>query len=319
MLPLDVLGAAIAQGLIQPVPDTVPSGRVDDAYGFARDAAYQGGVDHAWAVPFAVDVAHAIARDEPVPATWEQAIDEGVLFVLPSGEYPGAAALIGSAYLSGDYSGAAQGDGDEGTPGNDGTSGVAAVDAARLSSSITPLANAIAAQVVAAPDAEASTSVRAAWNTFLLREAERAVVSAGVFAPHQAGFPALTWGPIPTGEGKGPSRPIGWGWGLAVTTPDPARAAIAGDLIAHLTEPGDAGWVLGADYLPALATGWPEQVANGIDPAPSTEYIDFVEDLLASAVGVGELPGRWEAWGGVAESLLSGSSAADAAATMSAE
>ncbi|MFN2251241.1 MAG: hypothetical protein ACK2UL_04925, partial [Anaerolineae bacterium] len=88
----------------------------------------------------------------------------------------------------------------------------------------------------------------------LLREAERAVVSAGVFAPHQAGFPALTWGPIPTGEGKGPSRPIGWGWGLAVTTPDPARAAIAGDLIAHLTEPGDAGWVLGADYLPALAT-----------------------------------------------------------------
>jgi hypothetical protein len=299
MLPMASLERAVAEGLVQPVPDSVPRERVEGSFPFALEAATGETDGTFWAVPFAVDVGHMIARDRPVPESWEQAMEEGAAVVVPSGTTPDAAALLTSVYLSG---------------GGD-AADMREPSVPDLASAVAPLADSVAAGVMTA--AESGETSRGAWNSFLLNKAPAAIVSAAVFASQQANFPALTWGPLPSG--KSPAPPSAWGWAFVITTRNAERAEVAGALIDQLTAPEQRSWVFIADYLPAWQEDWAAEVSAAIDPAPSDEYIEFAAGQLAEAGGLTVMHGRWGDWAEVLDLLLSGSTAEIAAAAIAAE
>lgn len=299
MLPLASLPAMIASDLLQPLPPNAAAERVDAAFGFARSAVVDD-AGSAYGVPFAVDTLHAIARDEPPPDAWSDAAEYDRPLLVPSGQVSrGALAFAVSTFVS--ENGAR-----------------ASLDAPALPDvvkALAPVAALVDESRVRGVDTD--EDVRAVWNAFLLDEAPAAIVRAGVFAPQQSSFPALTWGTVPGRDREAPA--VGWGWAFVVTARDADRAARAAELVTELTTPERRDWIVEAEHLPAWPDGWPAVFEAVVDAPPSSEYMTFASDLLGRAVGMTDVVGRASNWSDALTRLLSGEGVDAAAESIAAD
>jgi len=284
ILPLDVVSDVVAAGLAQAWPADESTAWGEDAFGFA--AAQVGWPTATWAMPLAVDVAHGIGRRSPPPSGWG-AVRPDDAFVLPMGgpDLPDLAAVL-SAY------GAAGGSLDR--PGRP--------EPTAAASTLSWLAEGVERRALLRPNN--GTSPRAAWNTFVTGEQGAAAVSGGVFAPLQAKFPGLSWGPLP--GPLGPAPPVAWGWAFVVITRDAARAAEARALAAWLAEPSAGGWIVAAGLLPVRKGRWVAVVAAALDPPPAAAYLEFVYRQLETARGVSGFDTWGRAWAAAIEGTLTG-------------
>jgi hypothetical protein len=299
MLPLSSLPAMIASDLLEPLPSGGVAERATGAFEFARSAVVDD-AGSAYGVPFAVDTLHAIARDEPPPETWSDAADEDRPLLVPFGQVSrGALAFAVSVFVS-----------ENGAQ--------APLDAPELPDVVKALA-----PVAALVDenrlrgVDTDEDVRAVWNAFLLDEAPAAIVRAGVFAPQQSSFPALTWGAMPGRDREAPA--VGWGWAFVITARDGDRATRAAALVEELTTLERRDWIVEAEHVPAWPDGWPAVFEGVVDAPPSREYMTFASDLLGSAVGVSEAVGRASNWSDGLTRLLSGEGVDAAAESIAAD
>lgn len=286
-LPLEAISAAAAAGLIQPFAALDPSSVMTGTFPFAAARVVQNKT--VWALPGLVDVAHAVSRDPIAPIRWS-AVGDGGPMVWPAGGagLPDLAATLGLYAAAG---------GDVANP--------AAVDPTAAGAALTLLAEGAARGAVMAP--AGGSSPRAAWNTFVSREIPAAAVSGGVFAPQQAAFPGLSWGPLPGPALAAP--PVAWGWAFVLLARDAARARQAVALAEWLVDPARGRWIVEAGYLPAARRDWAARMGQTLDPRPAEAYLDFLEDQLNTA-RTAAAGGGWEAaWGAALADALSGAGA----------
>ncbi len=294
VLSTSVLRGMASGGLLQQIPPGVPDDRIDDTFAFARSRARD--ETGRWAVPFALDVAHAIAREAEPPVAWADALDDGPYGLAVGEAHPAGLSSVLTFY------GAAGGElGD--LPEADQT---AAEEAFRF------LADGTAGGVFVMPPNGGTP--RDTWNTFLNAELAAAAVSGGVFAAQQANFPGLQWGPLP--GPTGPARPVGWGWAFVVTSRTPERAARAAELITWLTAPERRGWVTASFHLPAWQSGWVAESAAALDPPPAQSYLEFLAAQLRAAESVDETEDWGTTWNNAALEVLTGGEADAAVATI---
>jgi hypothetical protein len=284
LLPLDGLAAAGAMDLIRPLPASVLSARALDTYPFA--AAAVRGPQGVWGVPVALDVVHAIGREVAPPATWP-ALRGIRALVLPSG---GADLAELAAPLA--LYGAAGGDLDRTeTP-----------DPTAMADLVALLSTGIAEGALVRP--KSGGSPRAAWNTMVTGEDPAAIVSGAVFAPQQAKFPGLFWGPLP--GPAGPARPLGWGWAWVLTAREPERVAPALAFIEWFTDPANGAWVTEAGFLPAGRADGDTLIASAFDPPPAAEYRRFLTEQLDIARGTAGFDTWGPGWAALIDDVLAG-------------
>lgn len=287
IVPLESVTELLAAGLIEPLPEDFPAERVTGTFPFAAARALDAG-GQAVAVPIAVDVLHAIARGGPPPATWTDVGAAGVLLV-PAGVSTLPALADDLAFY------AAAGGSLERLP---------VVTAGEVQRVLTFLGDRLADGGLNGVDV--ALSPRAVWNAFLEDRAAAAIVRGSEFVAHQAGFPAITWGPLPGPDG--PAPPVAWGRAMIVLTADPERRARALDLARWLTDPERRGWVLAAGYLPPTAEDWDATLAQTLAPPPSSAYAQFLADTLSGARSVGA-PDRWlDGWAAAVGEVMGGGS-----------
>jgi ABC-type glycerol-3-phosphate transport system substrate-binding protein len=294
LLPLDLVSSAATRGLLTPLPESVPDDRVGSTFTFARQSVVDG--TDVWAVPVAVDVLHAVSRDTAPPSTWEELLEDGPYVMPVPGAEPEGLAHVLSLYVS---------------SGGDINSLVVA-DRAAVSDTFGFLSEGIQSGAITAP--EAASTPRGSWNEFLTAEQPAAVTSGGVFAPQQANFPGLVWGPLP--GPTDPAPPIGWGWAAALSSPDPARLEDAARLVTWLSSPEKRGWVLPFGYLQASSSDWQLTTGELLDPPAAPEYLAFLELQLATALSASR-PEEWSGrWSAATVSVLAGDSVESAVAEL---
>lgn len=285
VLPLEVLAELRAEQLIQALDDPLLAERAADAFPFA--ARLSGDGKAVWALPLAVDLLHAIGRDAPVPERWQD-LGSGSPMVLPLG---GGATPAELAPLLTLYQGA----------GGD-LAALPVADAAAARGAFALLAAGLADGRISLPSD--GRSPRAAWNSFAAAQPPAAVVSSGAVIGHQADFPGMSWAAVPGPEG--PVAPLAWGWALALTAREPARAAAAMQLLRALSAPEHAADLLSAGLLPAQRGRWSARVTEALEPTPAAAYLGFVESQLDQAVGLGGIEQWGPAWASSGQMLAEG-------------
>lgn len=286
-LPLDAVPGAAAAGIVQPWSEVDAAAVVTDTFPFAAAQAVSGGV--AWGIPVVVDVAHAVSRLAEAPTRWPAGEGGAAPMVWPAGgaTLPDLAPTLALYAASG---------GD--------LAQLPAPEPTALAATLDLLAEGVGRGAVVPPASGASP--RAAWNTFVTRDVPVAATSGGVFAPLQAKFPGLSWGPLP-----GPSRPappVAWGWAFVAVARDPDAQRRALALADWLADRERVPWMIEAGYLPARRIDWAARLADASDPAPSEAYTAFLEEQLAAARTV-QGSATWSAtWSAAAGGIISGGS-----------
>ncbi len=294
VLPLGALRGAREAGLLQTLPE--PEARAENSFAFAAERAGSG--QQSWAIPFAVDLLHAIGREIPPPQTWAELTSlQGANLVLPlGGSSPPELAPLLSTYAG------AGGD----------LARLPEIDEPDLRSAMERLAGGLAGGWILLPTN--GNSPRAAWNRFAASEPSLAAVNAGSVVANQAGYPGMTWGPLPGEEAAAPS--LAWGWALVVVTPSPERQSAAAVLAGQLADALSDGSVLAAGWLPARLQGWRASLSDRLDSPPSEAYLEFLETRLSTATLVdGEAAWRAD-WARAGADLAAGLSAAEATARL---
>lgn len=296
VLPLDALGDPEIVALLRPIDTTTATVRLEDAFAFAASSVRGGADEPALALPLAVDLVHAVARDAEPPATWDD-LPAAAPFLV-RGAAPDCSSL--SPFLAW-Y--AASGGSLVGLPDADPAAFEQALGFVREAAGSGALA-------VARTDGETRNPV---WSAFLERGAPAAAVGAGTFARQQPGFPALAWGPLP-GPNR-PAAPVGCGWALAVTATESERAAEATALIEWLTAPDRHGWVVGGGHLPAYRSEWSRVVADAYEVPPEPAYLAYLEAQLAAALRAVGAADWAQEWAAAYARALEGEAAAPPSAT----
>lgn len=297
VLPLEVLSELRAEHLIMTLDDPLLAERAAGAFPFA--ARLSGDGKAVWALPLAVDLLHAIGRDAPVPARWQD-LRSGAPMILPAG---GAATPAELAPLLALYR-AAGGD----------LAALPVVDAAAARGAFALLAAGLAGGRISLP--QEGRSPRAAWNSFAAAEPPAAVVSSGAVIDHQADFPGMSWAALPGPEG--PAAPLAWGWAVALTAQEPVRVAAALELLRALTAPEHAADLLSAGLLPAQRDRWSARVTEALEPDPAADYLGFVESQLDQAIGLGGIEQWGPAWAASGQVLAEGGEPSAALARLTA-
>ncbi len=283
-LPLDALPAVVAAGLVKPWAEVDAAAVVTGTFPFAAAQAVRDG--SAWGIPAVVDVAHAVSRRAAVPARWPAGGDDGPM-VWPAG----GSSLADLAPTLALYA-ASGGDLAE----------LSAPEPTAVAATLAALAEGTGRGSIVQPATGASP--RAAWNTFVTRDMPLAAVSGGVFAPQQAKFPGLTWGPLPAPAR--PAPPVAWGWAFVALSADPGAQRRALALADWLTDRRHVHWMVEAGYLPAQRVGWAARLAGAIDPPPSGDYMAFLEEQLAAA-RTGQATTAWTAtWAAATGDIVAG-------------
>lgn len=294
VLPLGSLRAARAEGLIKPLPLT--GDRAEAAFAFAADRAHDG--EQTWALPLAVDLLQTIGRNVTPPETWDALERSGIQpLILPLGgsTVPDLAPLL--AVYAG-FGGS--------------LADLPAVDPDALQSAFEALADGLAAGWLRRPDN--GSSPRAAWNSFAASDPPLAIVDAGSVVDSQAGYPGMTWAPLPGSAGPVPA--LAWGWALVVTGPAPERQAEATLIASQLADAFQAGPVVAAGWLPARRADWQRVLSSTLDPAPEADYLDDLEAQLDAAILV-DGDSSWRAgWAQAGADLAGGAGAATAASRL---
>ncbi len=262
----------VSLGLAQPLDDLLPREITATLYTFARQAGQFDG--RTLAVPWVADLEHVIYDRERMsqpPSTWTGVVSQKLTYVFPIGapQPPSAAGptedvqpVFISHYLS--------------------AGGALDARSRRLNLQEQPLVRVLGfyrdaneAQLLP-KNALNIISLDDAWNAFGQGGLTMANVSARRYLANRDALPTAGFAAMPGWSNPAPVVARGWAW--IITTTDPARQRAAADLIAWLVAPERSGPL-------AQAAGWLPSTPAGLDTWGASPYFEFLDGLLATAVG----------------------------------
>ncbi|MBK8432613.1 MAG: extracellular solute-binding protein [Chloroflexi bacterium] len=260
LIPTDQVGTAVAEGLIYPLETLLPAELIDDLYPVGRTL---GEVNNTlYAYPYAFSGLTHLAYDRnaittTLPTRWADLNQPPNVMVLPANGKPGADLLL-QFYLA------------EG--------GVLSDDNNQPLLEVEPLTRALRTLATSQqenlllPQSNALSSMDDAWLVFQTSKANLTLVAVSQFLRVRGQGNSDGFAAVPGLGGPLPPRVSGWAW--AISTADPARQALAAELITWLVNPPNhAEWSQQSLRLPsryASFAEWPHT-----DP-----YIAFLETEL---------------------------------------
>ena len=256
---------AAAQDLIYPLDDLLDEEMVNDLYPVARELAAD---EFLYGYPFALtNFQHLVYNSNVITATlpgnWPDLIaaDRGH-FIFPAAGPVGAEFTL-QLYLAGG-----------GTLLND--AGQPALQVDPLADAFRQIEQGVTANFI---DVESgnTVTVEQAWQILQNQPDHIAQTTAAHFLRQQVldGSGTYNYVPLPGPNGPLPSLVDGWTW--AISTPDPARQALAAELISWLASSQNLGeWSFQSRILPARRSAflfWPQD-----EP-----YVAFLQEQIANA------------------------------------
>ncbi len=254
---LDLAEAPQAADMLQPFDEWMPVEWRDGLFPFAKQAAQFNG---RWMiVPLAVDIQHLVYDKTLVaraPRTWDDVLRQKQTWLLP---------------VAGDEAFLLQ------------YSALALMDTTVNPVSFDPI---VTAQVLdffkrghdvgVIPDAALGLkNVEETWLPFAQGQVAMAHVSASRYLTERAQMPNATFAPLPTRDGRGAALVVGWGLGM--TSREPARQVVAARFIRWLIQSERlATWLRAARRLPAHRG----TLALAVEPP---DYAAFLREQLERA------------------------------------
>jgi ABC-type glycerol-3-phosphate transport system substrate-binding protein len=264
LLPADQLSGALSEQLVYPLNNLLPPEMIEDLFPAARAMAQSG--DTVAGYPYLLtQIQHLVYNSAVIsgtaPLSWERLITHPTAsYVFPAAGGEGAELAL-QLYLAvgGSLTNSA---------------GQPYLDVAALTVALSALSQGRNSGLIVLPSGESAT-VEEAWQIYQAGAANMVQTRASFFLAARAAAPASGYGPLP-GPG-GALTPLVRGWSWAVTSADPARQALAAELLAWLASAQNMGELsLESRQLPARRAAfgrWP-----GGDP-----YIEFLRQQLEVA------------------------------------
>lgn len=263
-LPTDQLTAAAAEELVFPLETLLDPAMLEDLYPAARSAAQYG--EHVVGYPFALTQLPHLAYDNTIltdtlPLTWEQFVaDANGRLLFPAAGKAGATLAL-QFYLAAGGSLVNQ-------------AGQATLEVDPLVAALTQLSEGRTTGLILLQSSNVVT-LSESWLAFQSGSATIVQTTADQFMRERASGQSPGFAPIP-GPG-GPVTPLVEGWVWTISTPDPARKALAVELLSALASSASLGeWSLRHEILPARRQSfsfWPAD-----DP-----YVHFLQQELERA------------------------------------
>jgi multiple sugar transport system substrate-binding protein len=264
LLPTDQLPGAVSERLIYPVGHLLPLELLEELFPVA-DALVRI-EDTVQAYPFAITNLQHVAYNrsvitDTVPSTWDTLLEsEAARLVFPAAGGDGAELALQFYLAVG------------GTLTNEANQ--SHLEEEPLRQALSQLGRARAAGIIV-PESDNVATLTEAWQLFQTGQATIVHTRAGLFLREQALGQNHGYAPIP--GPAGPLRPLVRGWTWALTTSDPARQALAAELITWLADSANLGsWSAQSHTLPARRTAfdyWPQD----------EDYIRFIQEQLEAA------------------------------------
>lgn len=267
LLPGTQLPEAAAQELIFPLEPLLPAEMFDDLYPAARQLGQV--EDQFYGYPFALtNLRHLVYNPAVItrtlPSTWPGLVEmeESGTFIYP------AAGPVGAAFTLHYYLAAG------GTLRNEANQPALQVEP--LTAALSQIQQGIAGNLID-PQSGSTATVEQAWQIFRNSTATIVGTNTEYYLRQRAtGLDGdYAFAPLPGPDGPLPPLVNGLTW--AISTPDPARQALAAELLSWLAASQNLGeWTRQSYLLPARSSAlaiWPEQ----------DEYVDFLGERLAAA------------------------------------
>lgn len=267
LLPDTQLAEAVAQDLVYPLNNLLAPEMFEDLYPAARELAQV--EDQYYGYPFALtNLRHFVYQPAVItgtlPTTWPGLLAQEDP---PSLIYP-AAGPAGAAFTLHYYLAAG------GTLRNEADQPALQVEP--LTIALTQIQQGLATGVID-PQSGNTATVEQAWQIFQNSSTSLVGTDAGYFLRQRGVETDGTYAFTPLPGPEGPLPPLVNGLTWAVSTPDPARQALAAELIAWLGASQNLGeWSRQSFLLPARSSAlavWPQE----------DRYVDFLEERLLVA------------------------------------
>jgi len=270
-LDVDDLPAAVQGGVVQPLDDLLAPELAADLYSFARQGATFD--DRLMGLQFQADLDHLVYNTGEMavpPRSWPGVLSNPGPYIFPAG---GQGGLVNDdfliQYLAVRPWPTLAGPGEE------------FLDQESLAAALQFYHDGVAQGVFPAEIVEYHDN-EACWNDYLAGSAALTHVSASRYLADRAQLQSSAVAPIPGISGA--TSAIGRGWALVLVTSDPARKALAVDLMARLMDPQtNAAWNQAAGTLPTR-----QSVLAASDTLDS--YARFVHQQLLAAQPRPRLP-----------------------------
>jgi ABC-type glycerol-3-phosphate transport system substrate-binding protein len=264
MLPGGSLATAAAEGLIFPVDEVIDAEMIEDLYPAAQQLTTVG--ESLYGYPFALtNLQHLVYRSgtitETLPSDWPGLVSSSAgTFIFPAGGPVGAELTLQFYRESG---GILQNE-----------QGQSVLQVEPLTIALQAIQDGVSNDFIDVQSGSTATTEQA-WQIFQTGPDYIVQTTAGHFLKQGAENAGYDTVPLPGPEG--PLAPLLNGWVWSISTPDPARQALAGELIRWLSDPARLGeWTYASKTLPAREsafTAWPEDGT----------YVPFVQRQLIAA------------------------------------
>jgi ABC-type glycerol-3-phosphate transport system substrate-binding protein len=264
LIDVDELGAAVQAELVYPLGDLMPPDLTGDLYAFAREAGtFEGQL---YGLQYWADLDHLAYNTGEMtvpPSSWPGVLSNPGPYLFPAG---GQAGLVNDdflvQYLALQDTISAEGPDDQ------------PLDLDSLTAVLQFYQDG-ASQGIFPPEILDYQTTDDSWEAYRDGEGTLSHVNSHRYLIDRALLPSTAAAPIPTINGPGSS--IGQGWALAVTTPDPARQALAAEFVTQMMAPEtNSAWNLATNHLPTR-----QQALANWDQ--SDGYTRLLQDLLTAA------------------------------------
>jgi len=229
---------AAQAGLLQPLDELISAELQEDLFPFAREAGRFRG--QLVGLQFEADIEHLIYNTNKLkepPLTWTDVLTEGVSYIFPAG---GREGLVNNAFIIQYLAlGGRLIDEETGEP---------ALNQELVSQVLQFYKDAYEMGVIP-PAVLKFKTLDDCWPVYLSAEVAMTNVSSNRYLADRKLLMYTRFASIPTRDGKVTTLSQGWAW--AIVTSDPARRALAAQLIEWLMEPeNNVQWNLAAGHLP---------------------------------------------------------------------
>ena len=265
LLPAEQLPVAASQGLIHPIDDILEPDADEDLYAAGRDLMEIN--EERYGYPFAFDnLQHLVYRSttitETLPTAWPALVsDESGTLLFPAAGPSGAEFILQYYRANG------------GTLLNE--AGQPSIQAETLTSTLADIQTGVSSGFVDSESGNVAT-IEQAWQIFQNNPAYVVQTTATHFLRQVSDGDDATYQAVPLPGPGGPLPPAVDVWTWAISTPDPARQAVSGELISWLTSGSNMGqWSLQSGMLPARRTAF--------DVWPDNDYVAFLRRQLDAA------------------------------------
>lgn len=235
LIDVDQLNTAVQAGLVQPLDNLLPGELQADLYPFARQANTLD--ERLYGLQVWADLDHLVYNTGEMtipPRSWPGVLSNPGPYIFPAG---GQSGLVNDAFLVQYLAARAEPVGSGPFLTQDALIAVLQFYQDGLSRGIFP------------PSILNYHTTADCWQDYLAGQAALTLVSAQRFQAERSGLQGAAPAAIPASNGPGGS--IARGWSLALIAVDPARQALAVELMAQLSAPEvSAGWTRAAGYLP---------------------------------------------------------------------